>query len=113
MKKIEKILLVTSLFTPVVSFAALQGISDLLVSARDIINKAIPVIIGIALIFFFWGLIQFIRSAGEEKGVEEGKRRMLWGIISLFVMLPIMGILNFISDAIGIKLSSIQSIINQ
>ena len=112
MKKIEKILLAVSLFAPVTSFAALQGISDLLVSARDIINEAIPVIIGLALIFFFWGLIQFIRSAGQEKGVEEGKRRMLWGIVALFVMLAIFGILNVISDAVGIKFSGIQSIIN-
>ena len=61
-----------------------------------LIQMAIPGIAGMALLAFVWGLVKFItRAGGDEKGVTEGKKLMLWGIIALFVMISIWGILRF------------------
>ena len=95
-------LLLISLLVPLVSFAALEGLTSLMQGALDVLNNALSVLIALSLAFFLWGLAQFVLHAGEDKARDEGKKRMLWGIIALFVMFAIFGILNWIGQAIGI-----------
>ena len=65
---------------------------------------AIPVVAGIALLAFIWGLIKFIsRVGGDEKAVTEGQKLMIWGLIALFVMMSVWGILRFFSTSIGFQ----------
>ncbi len=98
-------LLLVSLLLPAISFAALNGLHDLLTSIGTIMNDLIPLIFGLCLIYFFWGLSQFILHAGG-KDHEAGKSKMLWGIIALFVFISIFGILRFIGNVIGIPVES-------
>ena len=66
------------------------------------IGTTIPIMVGLALLAFFWGLANFILSAGDEKKLQDGKKLMFWGIIGLFVMVSIWGIINLIySDFFG------------
>ncbi len=68
----------------------------------DLIQAAIPVIAGMTLLVFFWGLAKFIVAVGgDEKAVAEGKNLMIWGVLALFVMISIWGILGFLSDQFG------------
>ena len=65
---------------------------------------AVPVIIGLALLAFIWGLVKFIsRVGGDEKAVTEGKKLMIWGLIALFIMISIWGILRFFSASLGFR----------
>jgi hypothetical protein len=102
MKKIYTILLSLAIVTPVVSFALLTGTVQLLKSVKDIMNMIIPIMAGLAVVYFFWGMGQFILHAGDPKTREEGKQQMIWGVIALFIIFSIMGIVNFIGSAIGI-----------
>lgn len=105
MKKYKNIPILLSALFPLVSFAApLGGVKSLIISLKDIINTAvIPLMFGLAIVYFFWGVIQFISKAGEEKAREEGKQKMLWGIIALFVFVSITGILTFIGNTLNIS----------
>lgn len=94
-------------FVPNITFGALDGLKSLLTSMKDIINLAFPVLSGIAVIFFFWGIGQFIlKDAGNDKTREEGKKKILWSIIALFVMFSIMGIIKWIGNTVGIEVKS-------
>jgi len=55
---------------------------------------------GLALIFFIYGLGKFILSAGEEEKRKEGKKFMTWGIVALFVMTAIWGIVTLLRVSI-------------
>mgnify|MGYP001563865871 FL=1 len=66
----------------------------------DLVTTAIPVVAGLALVVFFWGLAKFILKAGDEKGREEGKQVMKWGIVALFVLVSIWGIIFFLTNDI-------------
>lgn len=75
----------------------------------DGIEQLIPVVIGLTLLVFLWGLTKFIFSAGDEKNIQAGKDLMIWGVIGLFVMVSVWGIVNivygsFFSGDIGIPL---------
>ncbi|PIP55933.1 MAG: hypothetical protein CO183_01230 [Candidatus Zambryskibacteria bacterium CG_4_9_14_3_um_filter_42_9] len=98
MKKIIPAVLV---FTPVFVFAAefLDNVKDLITAFGNIVSTAIPIVVGLALLIFFWGLVKFIFAQGSEDAKEQGKRIMIWGTIALFVMVSIWGIVAFMQEA--------------
>ncbi|MDZ4225935.1 MAG: hypothetical protein U1C66_00390 [Patescibacteria group bacterium] len=68
----------------------------------DLIRTALPVIAGLALLVFIWGLVKFVfRVGGDEKVVEEGKKLMIWGLIALFILVSFIAILAFVYGDIG------------
>ena len=89
--------------SPFIAFAqpTFEGFGRALTNFRGILNTLSTVIIGLALIFFFWGLAKFILSAGDEEKAKEGKQIMLWGIIAFVIMIGIWGIINFLVGAFG------------
>jgi hypothetical protein len=66
------------------------------------INVLVPIIIGLALVFFLWGLLIFITQSGDEETARKGKTRMLWGVIGLFVMVAVWGLVRFVGSTLGI-----------
>ena len=85
---------------PMITYGALDKTSAFFTSAKDIVtNILIPLAFTLALLFFFWGVAKYIWSAGDAK--EEGKKIMVWGVIALFVMSSIWGIIGFLKTDIG------------
>ncbi len=70
-----------------------------------IVGNLIPVVTALALLFFFWGLARFILAAGDESAKEEGKRIMIWGVVALFVMAAVWGLIQFIGELFGVDTS--------
>ena len=80
----------------------IKDFGDLIGIFTDLLKAVTPVIFGIALLVFIWGLVKFIsRVGGDEKAVKEGKSLMIWGLVALFVMASIWGILGFFYDDLG------------
>ncbi|TAL49573.1 hypothetical protein EPN83_00300 [Patescibacteria group bacterium] len=66
------------------------------------INTILFILASATLLVFFWGVAKFVLAAGDEKKIGEGKELMKWGIIALFVMFSVWGILQlFYSDLFG------------
>lgn len=72
-----------------------KNFTDVVYIFTDLIRAAIPLVMALALLAFFWGLAKFVLKAGSEEGRKEGKKVMLWGIIVLFVSASIFAILTF------------------
>lgn len=108
MKKYTYTLLGLFAITPLVSFAALDGVKGFLVAFKGIVNGMIGVVFALGVLFFFWGMTQFIlKDSTNEKTRDDGKQKMLWGVIAIFVMASIFGIISFISNSLNIKTSII------
>ena len=103
---IASLALVLLITTPLISFAALDGIKGLIKDVGDIIKQLIIIAGGVALLGFFWGLAKFIFGAGDPKNREQGKNIMIWGILALFVMMSVFGIINFFQDSFGLPRSN-------
>jgi len=67
----------------------------------NLATSLMPVLGGIALLVFFWGLVKFIAKSGDEKTHQEGRNLMVWGLIALFVMISFLGIVYFFYDDLG------------
>ena len=100
----KKVIIATLAFAPILAFA--QGnfgnVSSLVDSLGTMVSKAIPIVFGILVIVFFWGLVKFIFSSGNEESKADGKKIMLWGLIAMFIAASVWGIVTFARRSLGI-----------
>ena len=68
---------------------------------RYILNPIIVLMFAVALLVFIWGVFQFISNATENSAREDGKRNMLWGIVGMFIMVSVYGIIRVILSTFG------------
>lgn len=73
----------------------------------DIINmfttiglKVIPFIGSLAFLVFVFGIVRFIKSAGEGD-IKKSKEFIIWGVIGMFVLATIWGIIAFARGEFG------------
>ena len=88
----------TFLLTPFIAFAQAGTVQQLIGIVGGIIALAIPVVISLALLYFFWGLAKFILHADDENEREKGKKIMVWGIVALFVIVTVWGIIAVLQN---------------
>jgi heme/copper-type cytochrome/quinol oxidase subunit 4 len=100
--KTFKFLLTTACLFPRTVFAA--RLQDLIRASTNIVSKIlIPMAFGLCLLYFFWGLAKYIGlKAGSEEAAKEGKQVMVWGVVALFVVTSIWGIITFIRTELNI-----------
>lgn len=67
----------------------------------DIGTRLIPLLGAIAFMVFIYGVAKFIRSAGSEKDLKDSKNILIWGIVGLFILITIWGIISFIRSEFG------------
>lgn len=85
------------LLVPSFAFAA-EGLKGVLDVIGDLIGLATPIVVALALLYFFWGLAQYILSQGSEEKKKDSKNIMIWGILALFIMVSVWGIVNVVRD---------------
>ncbi|HEY4515711.1 MAG TPA: hypothetical protein VJH67_00810 [Candidatus Paceibacterota bacterium] len=62
----------------------------------DLGGAAIPLIVAIAFLLFVWGVAGFIRSTGSDTDMQKKKGILIWGVVGLFVIFTIWGIISFL-----------------
>ena len=100
----KKVILASLALAPALLLAQeLGNVETFMTSLGRLINIALPIVVAIALLGFFWGLVKFIFAQGSEEAKADAKKIMLWGLIALFVMVSVWGLVGFIGDALGIE----------
>lgn len=92
----------TSIFTLIVApagtaLATASNFSALITQLMGYIKLLVPFIIGLTLLVFLWGIFKFIFAGGSDKDVTEGAKLMTWGIVSLFVMVSVWGLVSILT----------------
>jgi len=87
---------------PVLVFAADPITFDSLVSGTflRILNSVIVLIFAIALVIFIWGVVQYVINQEDSAEREKGRSFMIWGIIALFIMVSVYGLVNLLKSTI-------------
>lgn len=89
----------TVLSFAVVSLPALASAQSLLNTLgffNTLLNAAIGLLVTLAIVAFFWGLIRYLFSSAEEK--SKGLSIMLYGVITIFVMVSIWGLVRLLQS---------------
>ena len=67
-----------------------------------ILNPLLTLVFAIALLYFFVGVFQFVKSDMADKSREEGKKKILYGLIGMFVMVSAYGLIRIVLGTFGL-----------
>lgn len=67
-----------------------------------IIDPLILLIFATGMVVFMWGLMQFMWGLEEGSEREKGKQHMLWGLVGMFIMVAVQGIIALTVDSFDI-----------
>ncbi len=70
--------------------------------SRVIINPLITLLFALAVVYFIYGLAQYLLSPDNEEVRKTSKTHMLWGVIGMFIMVSVFGIINLIINTLGV-----------
>ena len=88
----KKLILISISTFPLLALAQGGRASLLINYFTNIVKALIPLTIAIALLVFFWGIIKYLFTDAKEKG----SKLMIWGIIAIFVMVSVWGLVRFL-----------------
>lgn len=90
------------LLVPRVARAAPQDLSGLIALLVSPLNAIVGLLSGVALLAFIWGIVKYIANAGDSTKAKEGRKVMVAGVLGLFVLFSIWGILRLLITQFGI-----------
>ncbi len=61
------------------------------------IKTLVPLIVGLTLLYFIWGIFQLVRSNSEDAR-KEAIAVITYGIVSLFVMVSVWGLVSILTS---------------
>ena len=87
---------------PLISLAQLGEVDTFFNNIGTFIgNVLIPLIFGLTLLMFVWGMFRFfIWGGGNEEERSKGKQLIIWAIVGLVLMTSIWGIVNMLAGGI-------------
>ena len=71
---------------------------------KFIIQPLVTLLFALALAFFVWGLAMFILNADNPDKRKEGQQAIIWGIVGLFIISAVIGILAVVTNTFGVSL---------
>jgi len=78
--------------------------SDLLKKIEvAIINPLLYFMMGLALVYFLWGVVEYLMHGDEPDARATGTQHIIWGIIGLTIMVSVFGIMRLIESTIGVS----------
>lgn len=63
---------------------------------RDYINYLIPLLIGLAVFLFIFGLFKYVMAGGDENKIKEARNFIIFGVIGIAVMISVWGLVNLV-----------------
>lgn len=92
------------LFVSIAEAQDSSGVDEFIGRVNDvIINPLIILLFAIAFMLFFAGMLRFFfqrDQSGEE--AKKGRQHMLWGIVGMFIMMSVFGIMAAIKNTLGV-----------
>lgn len=99
----KKLIAAVSLFAlPMLTFA--QNVVDantLIQKFNRILNAAIPIIVTLAVIWIVWYIFKFMIAGGDEDK-QKSKTGIAYGVVGLFIILSIWGLVNILVRTFGL-----------
>lgn len=87
------------------SACAGDGVGNLLCEIHGLLNKIIPVLIALGVVYFVWGVVHYV-IADSEEAKKKGKDRMIYGIIGFAVIVGLWGLVTIIVTTFDLEVSA-------
>lgn len=94
-------LCVAAVVVPLVASAS--KLNDILTNIQGTLALVLRILMTLAFVVFIWGIVKFIAAAGNPQAVKQAKGIMYYGIIALFIMASMTGIIVFLQAYFGVS----------
>ena len=84
------------LVAPLGAEAQTYAFDDLVELFLDILDDVIVLIVALAVVMFIWGVLKYITAGESEDKIREGRNYIIYGIIGIFVMVSVWGLVNIL-----------------
>jgi heme/copper-type cytochrome/quinol oxidase subunit 2 len=103
-KKYLKLLPVALNLAPFYAYAQQTqgGLSGAIGNLQTVVTLFIGFLFVLATAVFLWGIVVYLTAAGDESKIEGGRKYIIWGLIALFIMLAVWGIVQILVATFGI-----------
>ena len=99
----KRIIFIASALALMPAAAHAGTFTGLVAMGSSVLTALVPFLIGLGLVLFLVGLVKYMLAQDNEQGRATARQMMLWGIIMLFVMVSVWGLVNILSTSLGIK----------
>ncbi|KKR61053.1 hypothetical protein A2643_02805 [Candidatus Nomurabacteria bacterium RIFCSPHIGHO2_01_FULL_39_220] len=82
--------------------SSLKGIGNIICQIHQILNSIIPVLMALGVVYFVWGVVQYM-IGGEEEAKKKGKEQIIYGLIGFSVIVGLWGLVNVVVNTFGLK----------
>ena len=69
---------------------------------KYIINPLILLLFALAVVYFLYGIFEFLSNQENEEKKTKGKTHMIWGVIGITIMMSVFTIMNIILNTLNI-----------
>jgi hypothetical protein len=99
----KKIIAAALLASPFLALA--QRVTDadsLFTKVSNILNSVIVILISLSVVYLIYGVFKYM-IAGDEEKRKEGKNIVLYGVVALFVMISVWGLVRILAGTFGLN----------
>ena len=70
--------------------------------SSEIINPLILFLFALAIVFFLYGMLEFLLNQTSDEKKTTGRSHMIWGVVGIAIMMGVWTILNIILNTLNI-----------
>ncbi len=81
---------------------SIKKFADIFIAASCIINRfLVSIALSFAMVYFIWGVVQYVLSSDSVEERKKSKQVMLWGVLIMFVIVSVWGLVGFTRTLFG------------
>lgn len=82
-----------------VTCTASTAIEKMLCTVQGLLNSIVPVLIALGVVYFVWGVVQYVIGGGEE-AKKKGRDHIIYGIIGFAVIVGLWGLVTLVTTTL-------------
>ena len=99
-KVLKSVSIASIVLLPTLALAAPRTFSELSAKLVGIINAAAGLLVAAGIAAYFYRMALDIREVSEKRTGEDFRKYFFWGILAIFVMVSVWGILALLQNSI-------------
>jgi hypothetical protein len=91
-----------ALVVPGAAFAVttLSGLLDMI---YGFVNALIPFVIALAVLWFIFGVFQYVTAGDDAEKQKSGRGKIIWGIVAIAVMVSVWGLVGLLTNQLSLS----------
>ncbi|MFA5987253.1 MAG: hypothetical protein WC797_01200 [Candidatus Paceibacterota bacterium] len=98
MSHVKRIIGLFAVMVPGLAFADLNTVVQKILGQ---LGSLPALILAIAVLYFLWGVVSYVR-AGADGDIAEASAMIIWGLVAIFVIIAVWGLVGLISTTFGV-----------